>query len=166
MPATDTPLVTARRKRLQAWIEEKHAGSQVSFIKAGKINQGLLSGLLGGGKSFGEKQAERLEIRHKMPKGYLVNALADEAGAAAADQARLIGQDFARVENDIDVLTMVMGSLVTMMARHRPTEAEELAEQLKLLPAKFQDRGLVPALQKALAGQRRKAKGRASSSPS
>lgn len=163
MPATDTPLVAARRVRLQAWIDAMHKGSQASFIKAGDINQGMLSLLLNGGKSFGEKQAAKLEAQHKMPGGYLVNALAPAAPAASTEDARPVGLALARVENDIDALMLVMGTVLTVMSRHRPAEAEELAEQLKHLPEKFQDRGLVPALQQALAAKRPKAKARTAS---
>ncbi|KAF1692682.1 helix-turn-helix domain-containing protein [Pseudoxanthomonas koreensis] len=77
------------------------------------------------------------------------------------------GQDtgllIARLENDIDALQFALGAVLTVMARHRPAEAEELAAQLAKVPAKFQDRGLVPALQQAL-GQKapaKKAAGRA-----
>lgn len=142
-----------------------HQGSQASFIKSGDINQGMLSLLLNGGKSFGEKQAAKLEAQHKMPPGYLVNALAPVEQSESATDDRPTGLTVARLENDIDALTMIVGAVLTVMSHHRPAEAEELSEQLKKLPAKFQDRGLLPALQKALAAPRPKAKARGSASP-
>jgi hypothetical protein len=76
MPANDSPIVAARRQRLQAWIDAHFAGSQSDFIRdltarGHVINQGELSGLLRN-KSFGEKKAEKLEEQTGMPKGYLV----------------------------------------------------------------------------------------------
>lgn len=164
MPAHDSPLVAQRRVRLQAWIDAMHQGSQASFIKAGDINQGMLSLLLNGGKSFGEKQAAKLEAQHNMPPGYLVNALAPVDQLVSAEDQRPVGLAVSRIENDIDALTFVMGAVLSVMSRHRPAEAEELSEQLKQVPAKFQDRGLIPSLQKALQVKRPKAKARGSSS--
>lgn len=71
MPSTDAPIVTLRRERLRAWIQENHAGTQASFVAAVGINQGELSGLLNGKKSFGEKKARSLESAARMPEGYL-----------------------------------------------------------------------------------------------
>jgi len=162
MPADDSPLVSARRARLQSWIDAMHQGSQASFIKAGDINQGMLSLLLNGGKSFGEKQAAKLEAQHKMPAGYLVNALAPVERLSGSSDERPAGLTIARLENDIDALNMVLGAVLAVMTRHRPAEAEELTAQLRKLPPAFQDRGLVPELQKVLAVQKPRAKGRAS----
>lgn len=85
MTAHDSPIVAARRQRLQEWIEANYEGKQTLFISATGINQGELSGLLRS-KSFGEKKAEALEQQAKMPIGYLVypfglNRLAEEAPA-------------------------------------------------------------------------------------
>lgn len=80
MPASDNPLTSARRARLQAWIESHFNNEQTSFINhvadpAKRVNQGMLSSLLKpNGKSFGEKLAARLEELYSMPTGYLVKA--------------------------------------------------------------------------------------------
>lgn len=71
MPSTDAPIVSLRRERLRAWIQENHAGIQASFVAAVGVNQGELSGLLNGKKSFGEKKARSLEAAARMPDGYL-----------------------------------------------------------------------------------------------
>ncbi|MBH1851905.1 helix-turn-helix transcriptional regulator [Stenotrophomonas maltophilia] len=73
MPATDSPLVALRRSRLRQWIDTAHAGVQASFVAATEINQGELSALLSGKKSFGEKKARSLEQIAKMPPGFLDN---------------------------------------------------------------------------------------------
>jgi hypothetical protein len=81
MAARDSELVSARRTRLNAWIQERYAGVQADFIaavfaKTGvRLNQGELSSLLkADGKSFGEKKAENLEsLIDDMPVGYLRN---------------------------------------------------------------------------------------------
>ncbi|MBU2049658.1 MAG: helix-turn-helix transcriptional regulator [Gammaproteobacteria bacterium] len=70
MPTSDSPLVSRRRARLQQWINERHGGSQASFVAATQINQGELSGLLKK-KSFGEKRASSLEQQAGMPPGFL-----------------------------------------------------------------------------------------------
>lgn len=69
--------VAVRRRQLQAWIDRKFAGVQNSFLadialRTGKpANQGELSGLLSGKKSFGEKKARKLEEQAGMPAGWL-----------------------------------------------------------------------------------------------
>ncbi|MEQ7866546.1 S24 family peptidase [Xanthomonas sp. WHRI 8393] len=71
MTSTDPTIVALRRARLRAWIDDRHAGVQASFVGAVGINQGELSGLLNGKKSFGEKKARSLEQAAGMPSGYL-----------------------------------------------------------------------------------------------
>lgn len=71
MAATDSDIVALRRTRLRTWIQENHDGIQASFVAAVGINQGELSGLLNGKKSFGEKKARSLEASARMPSGYL-----------------------------------------------------------------------------------------------
>lgn len=70
--------VTERRRlRLQGWIDHKFAGKQSHFLediaaRTGEMaNQGELSGLLSGKKSFGEKKARKLEAQAGMPTLYL-----------------------------------------------------------------------------------------------
>jgi hypothetical protein len=88
MPAIDAPIVAARRHRLRAWIADHFGGEQKNFLahlpEAQRVNQGLLSGLLNGGKSFGEKQAANLEFLYGMPDGYLVKALDEVTPPQAA----------------------------------------------------------------------------------
>lgn len=92
MPADDSPIVAARRQRLKGWIDQHFAGEQARFLahlpEATRVNQGLLSGLLGGGKSFGEKQADKLEKLYGMPEGYLVKALDEVRPLKAASQSQ------------------------------------------------------------------------------
>lgn len=73
MSSLDSPIVAARRKRLQAWITDNF-GSQAAFVAATGINQGELSGLLKS-KSFGEKRAAAIETAANMPTGHLVTPL-------------------------------------------------------------------------------------------
>jgi|GEM_PF-5418463 len=62
-----------RRKRLRMWIDENFDRSQSAFIddasKRSKkpMNQGELSAILSGKKSFGEKKARSLETQGGMP---------------------------------------------------------------------------------------------------
>lgn len=69
-----------RRERLQGWIDTHFAGRQSHFlesiaVRTGEIaNQGELSGLLSGKKSFGEKKARKLEVQAAMPNLYLDSA--------------------------------------------------------------------------------------------
>lgn len=78
MAAENESLVAARRIRLAEWVATHFAGVQKAFLDAvpepQRINQGLLSGLLNGSKSFGEKQASKLEALYQMPPGFLVRA--------------------------------------------------------------------------------------------
>jgi SOS-response transcriptional repressor LexA len=72
-----TNLPALRRHRLSAWIKNECEGSQAEFIRkahektGAEINQGELSAILGGKKSFGEKKARALEEQAGMPDGYL-----------------------------------------------------------------------------------------------
>lgn len=59
-----------RRANLKKWIDEKHNGTQASFVALTGINQGELSGLLNK-KSFGEKKARSLEKIAGMPEMWL-----------------------------------------------------------------------------------------------
>ncbi|URL59596.1 helix-turn-helix transcriptional regulator [Luteibacter flocculans] len=74
---TEPANAAVRRSQLQAWIDEKFAGVQNAFLadiaaRTGTpANQGELSGLLSGKKSFGEKKARKLEGQAGMPAGWL-----------------------------------------------------------------------------------------------
>lgn len=70
-------IVQVRRLNLQRWIDERFGGVQSAFLediatRTGKpANQGELSGLLSGKKSFGEKKARNLEAQAGMPPNWL-----------------------------------------------------------------------------------------------
>lgn len=74
---TEPANVAVRRRQLQAWIDDKFAGVQSAFLadiaaRTGQpANQGELSGLLSGKKSFGEKKARKLEEQAGMPAAWL-----------------------------------------------------------------------------------------------
>lgn len=155
MPAEDSHLVTKRRERLAAWIETVHGGSQIAFRKVAQINQGSLSGLLKpNGKTFGEKLAAKLEEQHEMPPGYLVNPLAP-AALLRSPPPEYSSHD---LEAEVDATQYVMGALFTVMARHRPAEAEEVYARLREMPAKMQEQALVRALLEALEPKRSRAR--------
>lgn len=67
-----------RRRQLKAWISLHHDGKQAEFVKAHKLNQPEISGLLRT-KSFGSARARRLEGQTGMPKRYLDERAASEA---------------------------------------------------------------------------------------
>lgn len=60
-----------RRVQLKRWIDEHFNGVQMAFIKAHKLNQGEISALLRGGRTFGEIKARTIESQAKMPEKYL-----------------------------------------------------------------------------------------------
>lgn len=64
-----------RRNRLSKLIEEKFANRQAEFIKKTNINQGELSAILRGKKSFGEKKARKLEEAAGLPNGWFDTAI-------------------------------------------------------------------------------------------
>lgn len=156
MPSTDTPTVRARRQRLSQWIDEHYGGQQAEFIGATELNQGLVSALVRGPKSFGEKLATSIEQKAGMPSGYLVNPTDDWQTAAVRRRKLPIEKKLEDAEQQVDELGMVVGSLFTVMLRHRPAEAEEFLAQLDALPARFQDGELLTALRRvARAGKAR-----------
>lgn len=92
--------VAVRRRRLQDWIDQRFGGVQSAFLediasRTGKpANQGELSGLLSGKKSFGEKKARKLEQQAGMPPSWL-----DGIAVAAGEQpAPLESHAIARTE--------------------------------------------------------------------
>lgn len=60
-----------RRIRLQKCIDEKFDGRQVNFIDHTSENQGEISAMLSGKKSFGEKKARSLEKKLGLDAGWL-----------------------------------------------------------------------------------------------
>lgn len=62
-----------RRTRLSKLIAEQFDNKQSEFIKKTGINQGELSAILRGKKSFGEKKARKLEEHAGLPKGWFDN---------------------------------------------------------------------------------------------
>lgn len=101
----DETLVTLRRSNLKRWIAD-HCGKQADFIAKTEINQGELSGLLSGKKSFGEKKARNLEEDAGMPPLYLDKNHGESHPAVAIDEHRknrLVQQlcDIAETINDI-----------------------------------------------------------------
>lgn len=59
-----------RRKNLESLIQEKYK-NQAGFVRETGINQGELSAILRGAKSFGEKKARKLEQDAGLPAGWL-----------------------------------------------------------------------------------------------
>jgi len=97
--------VSTRRRRLQHWIEERFGGIQSAFLediasRTGKpANQGELSGLLSGKKSFGEKKARKLEEQAGMPQSWLDTGYETVANSAHAASG-VSSQPVARFETD------------------------------------------------------------------
>ncbi|ERI59240.1 helix-turn-helix transcriptional regulator [Xylella fastidiosa subsp. multiplex] len=71
MTFLNSATVALRRRRLKQWIQDQHDGVQAFFVEKISINQGELSGLLNGKKSFGEKKARTIEKLAGMPDNYL-----------------------------------------------------------------------------------------------
>lgn len=65
-----------RRNQLSKLIQEKYK-NQAGFIRETGINQGELSAILRGKKSFGEKKARKLEEDAGLPSGWLDQDLSE-----------------------------------------------------------------------------------------
>lgn len=104
----DTPTVAARRARLKEWIDAHHRGVQADFRSKIGINQGELSALLNGGKSFGEKKAEAIEVAAGMPSGHLVRPLSDNT-STKSQPTRL---DLDKLRSAIEVAMAMKGPLL------------------------------------------------------
>jgi phage repressor protein C with HTH and peptisase S24 domain len=61
---------TIRRARLAQLIKDHYDGSQARFVEVTGENQGEVSALLRD-KSFGEKKARKIELKCKLPHGWL-----------------------------------------------------------------------------------------------
>jgi phage repressor protein C with HTH and peptisase S24 domain len=100
----ESDIVTNRRKRLQYWIDEQFNGVQSAFIEDIAVrtgvsaNQGELSGLLSGKKSFGEKKARKLELQAGMPGFWLDSA--GEVDIGAVMESVVQSQPMSRFETD------------------------------------------------------------------
>lgn len=60
-----------RRKRLQLLIDKNYDGKQSVFIAETGANQGELSALLSGKRTFGERKARKIEKLAKIKEGWL-----------------------------------------------------------------------------------------------
>lgn len=60
-----------RRRRLQILIDREYGGVQANFIEKTGINQGELSGLLGGKRTFGERKARGIERQTELDAFWL-----------------------------------------------------------------------------------------------
>lgn len=140
--------------------------TQNALIEGTGLGQSAISQYLHGRLKFGYGAILKFAKFFDIPPTELRDDLEALPDAPGQDN----GLAVARLENDIDALQFALGAVLTVMARHRPAEAEELVAQLSKVPDKFQDRGLIPVLQKALGGQQaapaKKATGRASASRS
>jgi len=96
MDYQNSPIVKARRARLQEWIDTHYNGSRSAFIQATSINQGELSGLLRT-KPFGERRASSLEVLAGMPPGYLLTPLGETA-TLPEPNIPVSGKDYVRFE--------------------------------------------------------------------
>jgi len=96
MDYQNSPIVKARRERLQEWIDTHYGGSRSAFIQAASIHHGELSGLLRT-KSFGERRAESLEKAAGMPPGYLVSPLI-ETTPVPSPNIPVSAKDYVRFE--------------------------------------------------------------------
>jgi len=76
---SEDPESTHRRRKLEQLIRVSFGGVQARFIKATGINQGELSAIIGGKKSFGRRKASTLEGQLGLSKGYFEQPL-DEDG--------------------------------------------------------------------------------------
>lgn len=121
MTADADMIVEGRRRRLREWIDAHYGGVQAAFIEQTGINQGELSGLLKS-KSFGEKRARSLEEKAGMPPFFL-----DGSRTAAVAP----GDEIGELRKQVQSLSVVLASLVSITARHRPLEAEEIARLIR-----------------------------------
>lgn len=64
-------LVEKRRARLAEWIRRNHDDNATAFARSVDKKQSQIADMLDGRKSFGEKVARDLELRARMPVGYL-----------------------------------------------------------------------------------------------
>lgn len=60
-----------RRANLTALIEDRFNGKQSSFVEATGANQGEISTLVSGKRTFGERKARKLEKLANLPDGWL-----------------------------------------------------------------------------------------------
>jgi phage repressor protein C with HTH and peptisase S24 domain len=118
--------VENRRRRLREWIGMHYDGVPANFVRAHKLNQSEISGLLNK-KSFGSRKARILEQQVGMPERYLDTL---DAEVAAAPPARPLKSPLvwpfstvtlAEVEAlDRDNRLRLDGALALAMAQLRP----------------------------------------------
>lgn len=87
-----------RRTNLNALIEDRFNGKQASFVEATGANQGEISTLISGKRTFGERKARKLEKLANLPDGWLdrknigipIQAVDDDNPPADAVQIRRV----------------------------------------------------------------------------
>lgn len=150
MPTSDPPIVAARRVKLRQWLTLHHGGKQKRFIEATGINQGLLSGLLSGKKSFREEQAINLETLARMPEGYLLRPMEESASTALQQDRR-----------KPSAMEGAIVGLISYLASKRPAEAKELADAVEQAMSPIEDSDESAARIRAVLGEARVAGRRA-----
>ena len=97
-------LVERRRARLRKWISTHFPDSDTSFAVSIGKGQSYISDLLRGEKSFGEKAARNIEVKAKMPHGYLDAESDDEEprlmyhGVMLTRSGALLGAEWEKLD--------------------------------------------------------------------
>jgi hypothetical protein len=130
------PHAEARRKLLADWLEANFPpgpdgkGSQRAFIdhaaKRGHVvNQGELSAILSGKKSFAETKARTYELAGGMPEGTLSPDAQRQPQPVKATKAEKQG------ELDIVALQVMVNGLVNALISSTPTAARHFRENVE-----------------------------------
>lgn len=150
----DTDIVAARRDRLREWIDAHFGGKQSEFVRATGINQGELSGLLRS-KSFREEKAINIEVKAKMPEGYLQRPTVPGSALKGvirrtfeiADPARRFDMGVNSVHThdsdqgtevryealvaEIEAMQQVIGIMAVSLVQNVPDAVERVAESIR-----------------------------------
>ena len=116
-------IVTARRKRLEAWIATHYRGVQKGFLDKTGMNQGMVSGLISGSKSFGEKVAVNIERKAGMPPDYLVRPLAPPADAPVPPG---VAAQIADLDDTTDGIQTVIAAVLQTLSGMMPDAGKGL----------------------------------------
>lgn len=132
-PTDPEHILVGRQIRLGEWVNDHYGGKQSAFIAEAKVNQGMVSAMLGGKKSFGERAAATLERKAKMPPGHLVHPFSLSASGAAKRAPAVTPDSVRKLSDLLEAHTLLFRAMLTTISEKQPALGEALGASLGAL---------------------------------
>lgn len=130
-----------RRLRLRQLIDDRFDRSQARFVEESGENQGEVSALLNGKKSFGEKKARKLESKVSLPTGWLDEPMAGDAASQDQTPAKIADQtiiELGSLGSNVTAVVLVDACELALLTAYR--HASELGKSTITAAAEVADK--------------------------